>query len=40
MNFLLLLEKVDRFTMTRELSNLKKEGFIEQTGNVIKLLMN
>jgi CRP-like cAMP-binding protein len=31
---------VDRSAMTRELSNLKKEGFIEQTGNVIKLLMN
>jgi CRP-like cAMP-binding protein len=31
---------VDRSAMTRELSNLKKEGFIEQNGNNIKLLMN
>ena len=31
---------VDRSAMTRELSNLKKEGFIEQNGNKISLLMN
>lgn len=31
---------VDRSAMTRELSNLKKEGFIMQNGNSIKLLIN
>lgn len=31
---------VDRSAMSRELSNLKKEGFIEQTGNKINLLLN
>lgn len=31
---------VDRSAMSRELSNLKKEGFINQNGNKITLLLN
>jgi CRP-like cAMP-binding protein len=31
---------VDRSAMTRELSNLQKEGFIEMNGNNIKLIVN
>jgi CRP-like cAMP-binding protein len=31
---------VDRSAMTRELSNLQKEGFIEINGNTVKLMMN